>query len=98
MLLFKLGMNKIAQKVGEEAVEVADWSTWQQRWICFWAESADLFHYLIPIASKGIWTLMMWLAFLKSPEIKIVTLKRDFDSTIVKIFSIGLFFPFHLNV
>ena len=51
--LFKLGMNKIAQKVGEEAVEVVIEAK-DDNDDLFLSESADLlFHYLILLEAKG---------------------------------------------
>lgn len=51
--LFKLGMNKIAQKVGEEAVEVVIEAK-DDNDDLFLSESADLlFHYLILLQAKG---------------------------------------------
>jgi len=51
--LFKLGMNKIAQKVGEEAVEVVIEAK-DDNDDLFLGESADLlFHYLILLQAKG---------------------------------------------
>ncbi|CAM4027033.1 bifunctional phosphoribosyl-AMP cyclohydrolase/phosphoribosyl-ATP diphosphatase HisIE [Flavobacterium sinopsychrotolerans] len=51
--LFKLGMNKIAQKVGEEAVEVVIEAK-DENDDLFLGESADLlFHYLILLQAKG---------------------------------------------
>jgi len=51
--LFKKGMNKIAQKVGEEAVEVVIEAK-DDNEILFLDESADLlFHYLILLQAKG---------------------------------------------
>ena len=51
--LFALGMNKIAQKVGEEAVEVVIEAKDNNDEL-FLSESADLlFHYLILLQAKG---------------------------------------------
>lgn len=51
--LFQLGINKIAQKVGEEAVEVVIEAKDQNDEL-FLEESADLFfHYLILLQAKG---------------------------------------------
>jgi phosphoribosyl-ATP pyrophosphohydrolase/phosphoribosyl-AMP cyclohydrolase len=51
--LFKLGINKIAQKVGEEAIEVVIESK-DENDDLFLSESADLlFHYLILLQAKG---------------------------------------------
>lgn len=51
--LFKLGMNKIAQKVGEEAIEVVIEAKDDNNDL-FLGESADLlFHYLILLQAKG---------------------------------------------
>lgn len=51
--LFALGMNKIAQKVGEEAVEVVIEAK-DNNDDLFLSESADLlFHYLILLQAKG---------------------------------------------
>jgi phosphoribosyl-ATP pyrophosphohydrolase/phosphoribosyl-AMP cyclohydrolase len=51
--LFKKGMNKIAQKVGEEAVEVVIEAK-DNNDDLFLSESADLlFHYLILLQAKG---------------------------------------------
>ncbi len=51
--LFKLGINKIAQKVGEEAVEVVIEAKDNNDHL-FLDESADLlFHYLILLQAKG---------------------------------------------
>lgn len=51
--LFKKGMNKIAQKVGEEAVEVVIEAKDNDEKL-FLDESADLlFHYLILLSAKG---------------------------------------------
>ncbi|CAM3051463.1 bifunctional phosphoribosyl-AMP cyclohydrolase/phosphoribosyl-ATP diphosphatase HisIE [Flavobacterium frigoris] len=51
--LFKLGINKIAQKVGEEAVEVVIEAK-DENDDLFLSESADLlFHYLILLQAKG---------------------------------------------
>lgn len=51
--LFKLGINKIAQKVGEEAIEVVIESK-DNNDDLFLDESADLlFHYLILLQAKG---------------------------------------------
>lgn len=52
--LFKLGMNKIAQKVGEEAIEVVIEAK-DDNDDLFLGESADLlFHYLILLQAKGL--------------------------------------------
>ena len=51
--LFKLGINKIAQKVGEEAIEVVIEAKDDNAEL-FLGESADLlFHYLILLQAKG---------------------------------------------
>ena len=51
--LFKLGINKIAQKVGEEAIEVVIEAKDDNDEL-FLSESADLlFHYLILLQAKG---------------------------------------------
>ena len=51
--LFKLGINKIAQKVGEEAVEVVIEAK-DDNDDLFLDESADLlFHYLILLQARG---------------------------------------------
>ncbi|MFV8327016.1 bifunctional phosphoribosyl-AMP cyclohydrolase/phosphoribosyl-ATP diphosphatase HisIE [Flavobacterium sp. ZS1P14] len=51
--LFELGMNKIAQKVGEEAIEVVIEAK-DENDDLFLSESADLlFHYLILLQAKG---------------------------------------------
>ena len=51
--LFKLGINKIAQKVGEEAIEVVIEAK-DANDDLFLSESADLlFHYLILLQAKG---------------------------------------------
>ncbi len=51
--LFKLGINKIAQKVGEEAIEVVIEAK-DDNDDLFLSESADLlFHYLILLQAKG---------------------------------------------
>ena len=51
--LFKLGINKIAQKVGEEAIEVVIEAI-DNNDDLFLSESADLlFHYLILLQAKG---------------------------------------------
>jgi phosphoribosyl-ATP pyrophosphohydrolase/phosphoribosyl-AMP cyclohydrolase len=51
--LFKLGINKIAQKVGEEAIEVVIEAK-DDNDDLFLNESADLlFHYLILLQAKG---------------------------------------------
>jgi len=51
--LFRKGMNKIAQKVGEEAVEVVIEAKDDNEKL-FLDESADLlFHYLILLQAKG---------------------------------------------
>lgn len=51
--LFELGINKIAQKVGEEAVEVIIEAK-DNNYKLFLDESADLlFHYLILLQAKG---------------------------------------------
>lgn len=51
--LFKKGINKIAQKVGEEAVEVVIEAK-DNNDVLFLEESADLlFHYLILLQAKG---------------------------------------------
>ena len=51
--LFKLGINKIAQKVGEEAIEVVIEAK-DENDNLFLDESADLlFHYLILLQAKG---------------------------------------------
>lgn len=51
--LFEKGINKIAQKVGEEAVEVVIEAK-DQNAVLFLNESADLlFHYLILLQAKG---------------------------------------------
>ena len=51
--LFKLGINKIAQKVGEEAIEVVIEAK-DDNDNLFLDESADLlFHYLILLQAKG---------------------------------------------
>jgi phosphoribosyl-ATP pyrophosphohydrolase/phosphoribosyl-AMP cyclohydrolase len=52
--LFSLGLNKIAQKVGEEAVELIIEST-ENDLDRFRAEAADLlFHFLVLCAAKGV--------------------------------------------
>jgi phosphoribosyl-ATP pyrophosphohydrolase/phosphoribosyl-AMP cyclohydrolase len=52
-LLFELGINKIAQKVGEEAIEVVIEAK-DDNDDLFLSESADLlFHYLILLQAKG---------------------------------------------
>ena len=52
--LFKKGINKIAQKVGEEAVEVVIEAKDDNKEL-FLDESADLlFHYLILLQAKGV--------------------------------------------
>ena len=52
-LLFRKGINKIAQKVGEEAVEVVIEAKDDDEGL-FLNESADLlFHYLILLKAKG---------------------------------------------
>ncbi|MDX1470843.1 MAG: bifunctional phosphoribosyl-AMP cyclohydrolase/phosphoribosyl-ATP diphosphatase HisIE [Flavobacteriaceae bacterium] len=52
--LFKSGINKIAQKVGEEAVEIVIEAK-DQNQENFLNESADLlFHYLILLRAKGV--------------------------------------------
>lgn len=51
--LFQLGINKIAQKVGEEAIEVVIEAKDDNDYL-FLSESADLlFHYLILLQAKG---------------------------------------------
>jgi len=51
--LFKKGINKIAQKVGEEAVEIVIEAKDDNREL-FLNEAADLFyHYLVLLAAKG---------------------------------------------
>jgi phosphoribosyl-ATP pyrophosphohydrolase/phosphoribosyl-AMP cyclohydrolase len=51
--LFKSGMNKIAQKVGEEAVELVIESKDENRQL-FLNEAADLmYHYLVLLTAKG---------------------------------------------
>ena len=51
--LFQKGINKIAQKVGEEAIEVVIEAK-DNNDILFVSESADLlFHYLILLQAKG---------------------------------------------
>jgi len=51
--LFKAGINKIAQKVGEEAVELVIESK-DNNEVLFLNEAADLlFHYLVLLAAKG---------------------------------------------
>jgi len=51
--LFKKGINKIAQKVGEEAIEVVIEAKDNNNEL-FLNESADLlFHYLILLQAKG---------------------------------------------
>lgn len=51
--LFKKGINKIAQKVGEEAIELVIESK-DENEVLFKNEAADLlFHYLILLAEKG---------------------------------------------
>ena len=51
--LFQLGINKIAQKVGEEAIEVVIEAK-DENDDLFLSESADLlFHYLILLQAKG---------------------------------------------
>ena len=51
--LFKLGINKVAQKVGEEAVEVVI-EAMDDKDDLFLSESADLlYHYLILLQAKG---------------------------------------------
>ncbi|WP_310381188.1 bifunctional phosphoribosyl-AMP cyclohydrolase/phosphoribosyl-ATP diphosphatase HisIE [Flavobacterium sp.] len=51
--LFKLGINKIAQKVGEEAIEVVIEAKDDNKDL-FLSESADLlFHFLILLQAKG---------------------------------------------
>ena len=53
-LLFEKGINKIAQKVGEEAVELVIESKDSNREL-FLNEAADLlFHYLVLLEAKGI--------------------------------------------
>lgn len=65
--LFKSGMNKIAQKVGEEAVEVVIEAK-DENDTLFLNESADLlFHYLILLQAKGF-TLIDVEAILKSRQ------------------------------
>jgi phosphoribosyl-ATP pyrophosphohydrolase/phosphoribosyl-AMP cyclohydrolase len=65
--LFKKGINKIAQKVGEEAVEVVIESKDDNEEL-FLNESADLlFHYLILLNAKG-YRLSEVLEILKSRE------------------------------
>lgn len=52
--LFNAGINKIAQKVGEEAVELVIEAKDQNREL-FLGEAADLmYHYLVLLAAKGI--------------------------------------------
>ena len=51
--LFKKGINKIAQKVGEEAVEIVIEAKDDNRDL-FLNEAADLmYHYLVLLAAKG---------------------------------------------
>jgi len=65
--LFKLGINKIAQKVGEEAVEVVIEAKDNDDNL-FLNESADLlFHYLILLQAKG-YKLEDVIAVLKSRQ------------------------------
>lgn len=65
--LFKLGINKIAQKVGEEAVEVVIEAK-DDNDDLFLNESADLlFHYLILLQAKG-YKLEDVIAVLKSRQ------------------------------
>jgi phosphoribosyl-ATP pyrophosphohydrolase/phosphoribosyl-AMP cyclohydrolase len=65
--LFKLGMNKIAQKVGEEAIEVVIEAK-DDNDDLFLSESADLlFHYLILLQAKGF-KLNDVVEFLKSRQ------------------------------
>lgn len=65
--LFKKGINKIAQKVGEEAVEVVIEAKDNDANL-FLNESADLlFHYLILLQAKG-YTLNDIVAILKSRQ------------------------------
>ena len=53
--LFKKGINKIAQKVGEEAVELVIEAKDENDEL-FKNEAADLlFHYLILLRAKGFW-------------------------------------------
>jgi len=67
--LFKLGMNKIAQKVGEEAIEVVIEAK-DDNDDLFLNESADLlFHYLILLQAKGF-QLNDVVAILKGREKK----------------------------
>lgn len=52
--LFKKGINKIAQKVGEEAVETVIEALGENNDELFLAESADLlFHYLVLLSARG---------------------------------------------
>ena len=52
--LFNKGMNKIAQKVGEEAVETVIEALGTDNESLFLGESADLlFHYLVLLAARG---------------------------------------------
>jgi phosphoribosyl-ATP pyrophosphohydrolase/phosphoribosyl-AMP cyclohydrolase len=65
--LFKLGINKIAQKVGEEAIEVVIEAK-DDNDDLFLSESADLlFHYLILLQAKGF-KLNDVVEFLKSRQ------------------------------
>lgn len=65
--LFKKGINKIAQKVGEEAVEVVIEAK-DSNDILFLEESADLlFHYLLLLQAKG-YTLDHVVDVLKARE------------------------------
>ncbi len=65
--LFKLGINKIAQKVGEEAIEVVIEAK-DENDDLFLSESADLlFHYLILLQAKGF-QLQDVVAVLKSRQ------------------------------
>jgi phosphoribosyl-ATP pyrophosphohydrolase/phosphoribosyl-AMP cyclohydrolase len=67
--LFSLGANKIAQKVGEEAVELIIEST-EDDLNRFRAEAADLlFHFLVLCSAKGV-TYQSILDVLKEREKK----------------------------
>jgi len=75
--LFKLGINKIAQKVGEEAIEVVIEAK-DDNDDLFLSESADLlFHYLILLQAKGF-KLDDVVEVLKEGEIE----KKKLDNSI----------------
>ncbi len=72
--LFEKGINKIAQKVGEEAVElVIEANALNQMMELFKNEAADLlFHYMILLQAKGF-TLNDIIRSFKKPPFKVIS-------------------------